>query len=566
MVIVINKNLLISFLIVALLFSFSQAYAYTEITDCTTITEPGEYRLTQDIIDTGVSVCIDIQSDNVVFDCQGHILDQTYPPPDWYGIGINIDSRSNVTIKNCVLGYWSFYNIYSYHTSNVRILNSTLAYSTVYSSLGESEVVAIYFERSDNCYVDNITSYGILYIIHSTDCYLNNLYLSGEHASIDIEHSSSIAMRNIKMINTTQGISIISSDHINVTNSYISGAIYLHETEFSNFNNIDIYGSDHSSYGMYIDFYSNSNNFTNITISNFRHEGIWLGRWSFDNIFTNVSINNIVGEVGIGVYVWKESNGNYFKGLTIRNALAGIFVDYFSAYNVFEDFTISDITGNGIWLRQVQDTNEFKNGRIQESNGNGIRLEDTANQVFHGIIIKNSDNCGISLWSSGYIHTENNLFYDNIFMNRNNTCFEGLIYPNYWNTTLKRGKNILGGPFIGGNFWGRPDGKSILDELKYAIKDGIYDHPYDLLGDGSNVDYHPLAVYVVPSPPIGLGATARAIAQINPLAVLIFVLMPVIIGEFLIRNFEEIKANEPLKAAIRLLIIITALALFALAF
>jgi hypothetical protein len=42
--------------------------------------------------------------------------------------------------------------------------------------------------------------------------------------------------------------------------------------------------------------------------------------------------------------------------------------------------------------------------------------------------------------------------------------------------------------------------------------------------------------------------------------------MPVIIGEFLIKNFEEIKANEPLKAVIRLLIIIIALALFAAVF
>jgi len=67
-------------------------------------------------------------------------------------------------------------------------------------------------------------------------------------------------------------------------------------------------------------------------------------------------------------------------------------------------------------------------------------------------------------------------------------------------------------------------------------------------------------------PSYGLRATAMAIAQINPLATLVLLLMPVIIGEFLIKNFEEIKANEPLKAVIRLLIIIISLALFAAAF
>jgi uncharacterized protein YqhQ len=67
-------------------------------------------------------------------------------------------------------------------------------------------------------------------------------------------------------------------------------------------------------------------------------------------------------------------------------------------------------------------------------------------------------------------------------------------------------------------------------------------------------------------PSYGLRATMLAIAQINPLATLILLLMPVIIGEFLIKNFEEIKANEPLKAVIRLLIIIISLALFAAIF
>jgi hypothetical protein len=67
-------------------------------------------------------------------------------------------------------------------------------------------------------------------------------------------------------------------------------------------------------------------------------------------------------------------------------------------------------------------------------------------------------------------------------------------------------------------------------------------------------------------PSYGLRATMLAIAQINPLATLILLLMPVIIGEALINTFNEIKLNEPLKATIRLLVLIVSLALFALAF
>jgi len=64
-------------------------------------------------------------------------------------------------------------------------------------------------------------------------------------------------------------------------------------------------------------------------------------------------------------------------------------------------------------------------------------------------------------------------------------------------------------------------------------------------------------------PEYGLRATAFAIARINPLATLLLILMPVIIAEFLIREFEAIKLSEPLKAFVRLVVIITSLALFA---
>ena len=64
-------------------------------------------------------------------------------------------------------------------------------------------------------------------------------------------------------------------------------------------------------------------------------------------------------------------------------------------------------------------------------------------------------------------------------------------------------------------------------------------------------------------PEYGLRATAFAIARINPLATVVLILMPVIIAEFLIREFGAIKLSEPLKAFVRLIVIITSLALFA---
>jgi len=77
-----------------------------------------------------------------------------------------------------------------------------------------------------------------------------------------------------------------------------------------------------------------------------------------------------------------------------------------------------------------------------------------------------------------------------------------------------------------------------------------------------------ITVDVTPSPipPNTIRATMLAIAQINPFATLLIFLMPVIIGEGIINAFEGIKLNEPLKAFIRLMILIISLALFAVAF
>ena len=77
-----------------------------------------------------------------------------------------------------------------------------------------------------------------------------------------------------------------------------------------------------------------------------------------------------------------------------------------------------------------------------------------------------------------------------------------------------------------------------------------------------------ITVDVTPSPvpPNTIRATMLAIAQVNPFATLLIFLMPVIIGEGIINAFEGVKVNEPLKAAIRLLILIISLALFAAVF
>jgi hypothetical protein len=86
-----------------------------------------------------------------------------------------------------------------------------------------------------------------------------------------------------------------------------------------------------------------------------------------------------------------------------------------------------------------------------------------------------------------------NLIYDNLFNSIYNVYF-GASGANYWNTTLTSGTNIVGGPYIGGNYWGSPDGTGFSDTCSDSDNDGICDNPYTLETD--NIDYLPLAKYI----------------------------------------------------------------------
>jgi len=111
----------------------ASSFALTYITSCTSIIEPGEYVLANDIIDySNTYICINIQADNVTLDCQGHTIDSFW----WYythattGIIIN---ANNTTIKNCFLTDWT-YALHTYGYYN-NLINSTISN---YESLIES--------------------------------------------------------------------------------------------------------------------------------------------------------------------------------------------------------------------------------------------------------------------------------------------------------------------------------------------------------------------------------------------------------------------------------------------
>ena len=65
------------------------------------------------------------------------------------------------------------------------------------------------------------------------------------------------------------------------------------------------------------------------------------------------------------------------------------------------------------------------------------------------------------------------------------------VSENVFNTTKTAGPNIVGGPYIGGNFWAKPDGTGFSQTAPDADGDGIADTVYSFSGNVST-DFLPL--------------------------------------------------------------------------
>ncbi|HMB44783.1 MAG TPA: NosD domain-containing protein, partial [Candidatus Methanoperedens sp.] len=61
---------------------------------------------------------------------------------------------------------------------------------------------------------------------------------------------------------------------------------------------------------------------------------------------------------------------------------------------------------------------------------------------------------------------------------------------NNWNTTKQSGTNIVGGLYLGGNYWAYPNGTGFSQTCSDANKDGICDSIYELYA--GNKDFLPL--------------------------------------------------------------------------
>jgi parallel beta-helix repeat protein len=288
-------------------------------------------------------------------------------------------------------------------------------------------------------------------------------------------------------------------------------------------------------------------NCRNITVTGLNISNAYVAVFLWGTNQSTISGNNLSGNIFLGVADMSESHDNTFKGNYLSNSQAGLFLAYGSEGAVIEGNTMESnqlvgaiimssngsrvigntVSGNmmGLFLSSSKDlnvshnviTSNYEYGLISEdssladyaynnltNNSFGFYMVFSNQSTFaHNRVADNA----LGLFVLG---SNGSVFYDNYFNNTQNALTAES--ANDWNIVKTPGTNILGGPYIGGNYWSDYNGYG-------TNEDGFGSNPYDIGDD--NVDRLPLILESTACalkgnwPPCGNVTLSEAVDMIN---------------------------------------------------
>ena len=194
--------------------------------------------------------------------------------------------------------------------------------------------------------------------------------------------------------------------------------------------------------------------------------------------------NNKLSSNSFGIYLL-NSKGNTISKNTVSDSSRGIY------FKSSEGNTLSGntATGNkeyGIVLQNsignvLSGSLVFNNERgiyFGSSDGNTLTRSTVRNNKIYGLYV-----CGAS---------DRNTIYDNYFNDTIMTIQSGA--GNAYNITKTAGTNIVGGPYIGGNYWAKPNGTGFSQKAVDKNGDGISDSAYTRITGSKYSDFLPLVI------------------------------------------------------------------------
>jgi len=300
-------------------------------------------------------------------------------------------------------------------------------------------------------------------------------------ANLTIKSENGYANCVVNATDSNDHVFYVTANYVNITGFTVENAtggsragIYLGSGTAHC--NISSNKATNNYYGVYL-YYSSNNMLTNNTANANSFYSIYLCYSSNNTLISNTASHN-TGTYGI--YLASCSN-NTLQNNDGEDNLIGIRLSDSSNNTV--DNNTENLNDYGIWLCTSSNDNTLTNNTAN-SNDYGIYLDSSSNNTLRSNTVCDNDFNGIRLVSSS-----SNTIYNNYFNNTPTNAWDN--GANTWNTTNSTGPNIVGGPYIGGNYWS--DYATKYPNATEIGSSGFGDTPYDVIG-GTNKDYLPLVV------------------------------------------------------------------------
>jgi len=383
---------------------------------------------------------IDICASNITLDCNGAILEGQ----PFNGIGIDIRTKNDVTVKNCIItGYYQGFLLHL--TTRNSLINNTLVSNKNGIAFGH-----VTDSNTDNLLINNTvhlnSENGIWINGHRNRAWGNIVESNGGYGLVLNGQNNEITDNGVN--SNYFGIYLGGEDNLiarNTANLNIVGFVLLYSYNNTLSDNIAMF---------------NKNPYTDAA------QGILL-QYSDGNKL----INNVVSLNPVGILIDHSNNTLLSSNNVSENKLSGIYLFESSHSRVTEN--LASLNNVGIDIIRSHSNQLINNVAIQ-NNAIGISIGSSYQNLIDGNHLNSNGLAGIFLSFSDYSEMKNNfinanevigfinqgsnysLIYNNFFNNTNKFGFINNAFDNgfnQWNITKTPGTNIIGGPFFGGNFW-----------------------------------------------------------------------------------------------------------------
>ncbi len=315
---------------------------------------------------------------------------------------------------------------------------------------------------------------------------IDNNVIDGEQG-ISIEQCGSHKIYyNIIQSNNGCGISLEhSNDNEIFWNTITANAngIFFHD---SSYNELENYGiQDNTVNGIFFNSTCKNNNITNTNISENIANGIFFNDHCSGNIIKN---NQIYSNGDSGIRIENSSSTTVFQNIVNSNTMYGVMI--VGSENIINESTINSNGEHGVFLF-ADDKTSVVNNTVAGNTKDGIRLQNSTRDNVSKNEISGNTRYGVYL----NFYAINNTIYNNYFHENTYNALDISKSKNNWNVIEKNRKNIVGGPYLCGNYW------DDYDEVSEGAIDnghGIADEAYPYLY-GSNTDNGPILDVIKPS-------------------------------------------------------------------